>query len=252
MHAYAQVAGAIRAALAPPEKHWYHVSLRVAAGGLTTTPLLAPSGTFEITVDCCTSRWIIATSSGARWEISLRGQSARALFAESEALLKRLGVRLRVDQKQFARQALRGFDSQAAARYWDALSWIDAQFKRFKAAEQRETSPVQVWPHHFDIALLVFSGRKNPGEDPNDPELSDEQMNFGFVPGDAGIREPYFYVTAYPEPADRRKPRLPRGARWHTRGWQGAVLPYDTLVAARHPDERLLEFLHAARNWVDF
>ena len=77
-------------------------------------------------------------------------------------------------------------------------------------------------------------------------------MNFGFVPGDEAIREPYFYVTAYPEPVDRRKPRLPRGGRWHTRGWHGAVLPYDTLVAARHPDERLLDFLRAVRSWVDF
>ena len=198
LHAYAQVAGAIRASLAPREKHWYQVSLRVAASGFTTTPLLAPSGTFEIMLECSTSRWIVATSRGARWEIPLRGQSARALFADTKALLKQLGVRVRVDQKQFRRQRLHGFDPHAAARYWDALSWIDAQLKRFKAAERCETSPVQVWPHHFDIALLVCSGRKIPGEDPNEPELSDEQMNFGFVPGDEAIREPYFYVTAYP------------------------------------------------------
>ena len=51
LHAYAQVAGAIRASLAPREKHWYQVSLRVAASGFTTTPLLAPLGTFEITLD---------------------------------------------------------------------------------------------------------------------------------------------------------------------------------------------------------
>jgi hypothetical protein len=252
LHAYARVAGAIRAALAPPEKHWYHVSLRVAASGLTTTPLPAAAATFEITIECATSRWVIATSSGVRWGVPLCGQSALALLAETEILLKPMGVRAHVDRKQLGRQPLRGFDPGAAARYWSALSWIDAQFKRFKAAERRETSPVQLWPHHFDLAFLVFSGRKIPGEDPDDPGLSDEQMNFGFVPGDHAIREPYFYVTAYPEPVNRRQPRLPRGARWHTRGWQGAVLPYEALVATRQPQERLLDFLRAARAWGDF
>jgi hypothetical protein len=123
--------------------------------------------------------------------------------------------------------------------------------KRFKAKQHVETSPVQLWPHHFDIALLVLPGRKIPGEDPRDAELSDEQMNFGFVPGDEGIREPYFYATAYPNPK-RPRPTLPRGARWQKRGWDGAVLPYAALIAARNPQKRLLEFLHTFMGWGDF
>ena len=250
LHAYAQVAGATRAALTPPEKHWYHVSLRAAASGLTTTPVPAAE-IFEITLECATSQWVLATSEGSRWQIPLRGQSASALFTDTAALLAGLGVRARIDSKQFGRRPSPDYDPQAAARYWQVLSWVDAQFKRFKATQRGETSPVQLWPHHFDLALLVFSGRKIPGEDPRDPELSDEQMNFGFVPGDEGIREPYFYATAYPNPK-RGRPALPRGARWHTRSWDGAVLPYAALIAARDPQARLLEFLRAFRGWGDF
>jgi hypothetical protein len=251
LHSYAQVAGAIRAAYAPREKHWYHVSLRVAASGLTTTPLPTAAGIFEVTLECPTSHWVVTTSDGARWQIPLRGQSAAALFADTAALLSRLGARPRIDRKQFGRRPWRGYDADAASRYWQVLTWVDAQFKRFKAAQRIETSPVQLWPHHFDLALLMCSGRKIPGEDPNDPEVSDEQMNFGFVPGDTAIREPYFYATAYPEPTGRRRPRLPGGA-WHTRGWTGGVLSYARLVGARDPQRRLLDFLRAFRKWADF
>ncbi|HSD73802.1 MAG TPA: DUF5996 family protein, partial [Steroidobacteraceae bacterium] len=165
LHAYAQVAGAIRTAFAPPEKHWYHVSLRAAASGLTTTPVPATAGTLEITLECATSQWLITTSEGSRWQIPLRGQSASALFADTAALLARLGARARIDQKQFGRQPWRDYDPGAASRYWRVLSWVDAQFKQFKATQRVETSPVQLWPHHFDIALLVFSGRQIPGQD---------------------------------------------------------------------------------------
>jgi hypothetical protein len=250
LHGYAQVAGAIRAALAPPEKHWYHVSLRAAANGLTTTPVATATGVFEITLDFATCQWVITTSHGARWQTALHGQSPTELFTESAAILG--GRAKRVDQKQFGRRATSDFNPQAAARYWRVLSWVDAQFKRFKATQRGETSPVQLWPHHFDIALLVLSGRKVPGEDPKDPELSDEQMNFGFVPGDDGIREPYFYATAYPNPANRKRPRLPRGAHWQTRGWDGAVLSYAALASARNPETRLLDFLRTFRKWGDF
>jgi hypothetical protein len=251
LHAYAQVAGAVRTAFSPAEKHWYHVSLRAAASGLTTTPVAVVAGTFEITLEFATSQWTLTTSDGSRWQIPLRGQSAAALFADTAALLARMGLRVRIDQKQFRRRPYPDYDAGAAARYGQVLSWVDAQFKRFKASELGETSPVQLWPHHFDMALLVFSGRKIPGEDPRDPEASDEQMNFGFVPGDEGIREAYFYATAYPNPK-RRRPTLPRGARWQTRGWDGAVLSYATLTASRDPQARLLEFLRAFRRWGDF
>ena len=47
LHAYAQVAGSIRAAFSPHEKHWFHVSLRTTARGLTTMPVPARNGTLK-------------------------------------------------------------------------------------------------------------------------------------------------------------------------------------------------------------
>jgi hypothetical protein len=71
-------------------------------------------------------------------------------------------------------------------------------------------TPIRVWPHHFDIAVLVaFGGTRTIGA--------------GLSPGDASYPEPYFYVTPWPYPAGRSGPPLPRG-HWRAEGWFGAVL----------------------------
>ena len=71
-------------------------------------------------------------------------------------------------------------------------------------------------------------------------------MNFGFEPGDAGIPEPYFYVTAYPKPDGFAGSPLPAGATWQTKGWTGAVLRYAELLKQDDPTGQLLAFLTPA------
>jgi hypothetical protein len=60
-------------------------------------------------------------------------------------------------------------------------------------------------------------------------------MNFGFTFGDAGIPEPYFYVTAYPLPDSFPSLSLPVGTEWKTEGFSGAVLLYKTLAESSDP-----------------
>lgn len=74
-------------------------------------------------------------------------------------------------------------------------------------------SDVRLWPHHFDIAVLVTVG---PGA----------STGAGLAPGDSYYGEPYFYVNAHPEPqiAQLTDP-LAGGGSWHTHEWIGAVLP---------------------------
>ena len=43
--------------------------------------------------------------------------------------------------------------------------------------------PVVLWPHHFGLAVLWFSGHPAPDQDPANAEYADEQMNFGFSTG---------------------------------------------------------------------
>ncbi|MCG8371708.1 MAG: DUF5996 family protein, partial [Proteobacteria bacterium] len=117
-----------------------------------------------------------------------------------------------------------------------ALSAVAAAFDAFRAGIREETSAVQFWPHHFDLAMLWLPGDTIPGRDPDDEEYADKQMNFGFTFGDDGIPEPYFYVTAYPLPDAFPPDDLPAGAERYTEGFTGAVLRYRRLGREPDPD----------------
>jgi hypothetical protein len=246
IHHYSQVLGAVRRSLMPPQKHWWHISLRAAAVGLTTTPIPAGGMTFEMLLDLTTHELGISTSEGDWWDMSLRGQSVHQFYRDTLEALRTLGIQIEIDSKKFEDRERRTYDTIAVEDYWQALSQIDILLKQFKGELRQETSPVQLWPHHFDLSLVWFSGRLVPGQDPNDPENADEQMGFGFSTGDEGIREPYFYVTAYPWPEGLEATELPPGAYWNTDGWNGAVLPYAELVGAPDADNKLLGFWRAA------
>ncbi|HEX6386480.1 MAG TPA: DUF5996 family protein [Anaerolineae bacterium] len=245
---YAQVVGKVRRALTPPQKHWWHISLRLAAPGLTTTPIPAGDRTFEMLLDFKWHELLIITSQGERHSIPLQGQSLAAFCTETLDALAELGIKPEIDLTLFADDTPGTYDEAAVARFWQALSQIDVVFKAFKATFRGESSPVQLWPHHFDLALLWFSGRLVPGQGPNDPEYADEQMNFGFSTGDAGIPNPYFYATAYPQPEGLTEQSLPSGAYWHTEGFTGAVMMYEALTTVANPKEKVLDFLHAAHH----
>jgi len=124
-----------------------------------------------------------------------------------------------------------GYSADAARRVADVLNSVNAAMTEFRAGIREETSPIQLWPHHFDLSMLWLPGEKIAGQDPDNEEYSDKQMNFGFTFGDAGIPEPYFYVSAYPQPDAFPDLELPTGTTWHADGFSGAVVTYETVAA---------------------
>jgi hypothetical protein len=249
LHGYVRVLGAIRGALTPKQRHWWHISLRVAPEGLTTTEIPSGDSRFELRLDLTTHRLLIRADRTRLSDIPLGGQSSATLGEQVVSTLEDLGIRPDLDVARLGDAAPAHYDRPDAERFRHALSRIDATLKRLREQLGATTGPVQLWPHHFDLAMNWFSGRRVPGADPADEEASEEQMNFGFSSGDDGIPDPYFYVTAYPLPAGLVKTPLPSDAFWHTQGWTGAVLPYAALAATERPEEQLLGFLrqvHAA------
>lgn len=234
--------------MAPREKHWWHVGLRIAAAGLTTTPIRAGDRVFELILNLTDHRLDVVTNRGEREEIFLQRQSVAAFYATVLEILGRLKIQAPMDRAAFADTAPGAYDKAALARFWQALPLIDAVLKQLKSEHRGESGPVQLWPHHFDLALLMFTGRRVPGVDPANEESADEQMTFGFVTGDAGIAEPYFYATAYPVPPGLTDAPTPHGANWHTQDWTGAVMPYASLRSADDPAQRLLQFFRAVRD----
>lgn len=74
------------------------------------------------------------------------------------------------------------------------------------------TSPIRIWPHHFDIAVL----QRGPGDG--------QTIGIGMSPGDSSYGEPYWYVTPWPYSTAAWLPALDGGGTWHATDWVGAVL----------------------------
>lgn len=243
---YTKLLGRVRRAMAPKNKHWWHVSLHVSGCGLTTTPFPVGSHVMELMLDFTTHQLLIISSKGDRCVIPLHGQSPKQFHDEVLVALAALGCMPEIDHSLFANDKPGTYDKTAVSRYWQALCQIDAALKTFKGGFRGESSPVQFWPHHFDLALVWFSGRLCPGQDPNDPEWADEQINFGFSTGDDSLPNPYFYAVAYPRPDGFVGSPLPEDAYWHQTGWTGAMMLYEKLETAENPTAKLLNFYQAA------
>jgi hypothetical protein len=243
LHGYARVLGSIRRQLAPRQRHWAHVTLRVGVTGLETPPIPARDLSFGLLLDLVDSRLVVRSSRGERAERSLHGQPLAAFHGAVVTGLRELGVEWEGEAGAFADENPGSWDREAVGRFWRALVRIEGVFQVFKGARRQETSPVQLFPHHFDLALSWLSGRRVPGEDPANEDAADEQMIFGFSTGDESVAEAYFYATAYPEPEGFSGSSLPAGAHWEEEGFSGAVLPYQRLVGAEEGEALLLGFL---------
>ncbi len=242
MHAYARVLGDCLKASRSKRKHWWHASLRPSLKGLSTGVVRAATD-FELELNFHNAALCASSSDGNAVEVDLNGQSA----AEMEQVLGEflsangiVGVELaNADRSDITWPA---FSRSHAELMGQALGSISAEMEAFRAGVREETSPVQLWPHHFDLSMIWLPGEKIAGQDPNDEEYSDKQMNFGFAFGDESIPEPYFYVTAYPTPDAMAATRLPAGSEWKTDGFTGAVLTYQTLRDTSDPSAYLQDF----------
>lgn len=253
LQVYARLLSLVRRSLTPPRRHWQHASLSVLPDGLTTTPIPLPNArgqTFQMILGLGPRQGghclHIGSSREEHWEMPLDGQSPRHYCDGVLAFLANMGIYPAVDQALFAGTTPGTYDLPAVERFVRALDVVERVLAQLKAELPGETSPIQFWTHHFDLAFSWYSGRRVPGVDPADEEQADEQMTFGFSTGDEGTPDPYFYATAYPWPDGLEWTALPAGGAWHMAGWRGAQLMHDTLHRAGQSGETLLEFLRAA------
>ena len=241
LHDYATVLGAWLKACRPRRKHWWHASLRPSLTGLTTGVVHAGI-TFELELDLRASRLRARTPLGNEWTEALTGQSASDLAAGIRTCLTAEGIDLGcVPDAEFATTAHEDYSTEQASRIAGAVNSVSGALGYFRAGLAEETSPIQLWPHHFDLSMLWFSGDKIPGEDPDDEEASDKQINFGLSFGDDSIDEPYLYITAYPAVDGFKRSDLPGGARWHDDAFRGVALTYRDLLASADRQQTLIE-----------
>jgi hypothetical protein len=247
MHAYARVLGNCLKALRSKRKHWWHASLRPSLNGLSTGVVRAPVD-FDLELDFRRAQLHARTMGDSGFDLKLDGQSASEISEAVRELMLTNGVE-DSEIEQFvganaaaARDSWGEFSASHAESMGQVLCSISTEMEAFRTGIAEETSPIQLWPHHFDLSMIWLPGEKIPGQDPANEEYSDKQMNFGFAFGDESIPEPYFYVTAYPTPDEMIATQLPAGSEWMTDGFNGAVLTYRTLCNANDPSGYLQEF----------
>lgn len=239
LQAYSQILGDWVKTCRSRRKHWWHASLRPTLTGLTTGVIRSDTD-FEISLNIRDSALTVKTAIGEQ-QLSegLGGQPAEELTDRVRRFLASVGVSdcppNAPAEDTSMKRAFNGYATEEANKLARTLSAVSAELETFRAGIREETSPIQLWPHHFDLAMLWLPGGKIAGQDPNDEEYADKQMNFGFTFGDDGIPEPYFYVTAYPLPDAFPAHELPAGTQWQSEGFSGAVLRYQRLCRESDP-----------------
>jgi hypothetical protein len=109
---------------------------------------------------------------------------------------------------------------------WFGFAWSVLEQLRHDhqpAAEPRQR--VQLWPEHFDASIEIGD------------EAAGERATFGASPGDATHPEPYLYVSPWVEHA---------GAFWNNESFDGASLPFATLLGPDDQRATALAFIGAA------
>ncbi len=231
IHGYAKLLGAVRGSMTPPQKDHRHISLRAGPAGFRTTPIPTGDGhNFEILLDLVAHFVAIGTSQGYTWTMPIEGQTLTKFTEDVLSELGKLGIDPKIDRAKFKDATERVYNAQQASDIFRFYSIFDMVLKEFKGTLTQETSPVQLWPHHLDIAFTCYTE-------------SGSLITCGFLTGDTTIEEPYFYILTYPKLVDISGIALGGKAYWHTEDWQGVILKYGDLIKADSPKQELLNHL---------
>ncbi len=119
-------------------------------------------------------------------------------------------------------------DADAAAYLGDWYGFGVSVLEELRSEpESDETSRVQLWPEHFDVAFDCLP--------------DDRRAGFGASPGDAAVAEPYLYVVPHAPDA------VAAADVWNADSFRGGILPMSELVDASDQRAAALAFFREAR-----
>jgi hypothetical protein len=258
---WTQIAGKVRLALTPLINHWWNVTFRVTARGLSAAAIPYRDRTFDIIFDFVNHRLDIETSDGRSESFALKPMAVADFYAEFMQALRRLGIDVHIwtmpseieNAVPFDRDRTHAqYDAAYAHKFWQALVQSDRVMRDFRARFLGKVSPVHFFWGSFDLAVTRFSGRTAPPPTSVTPHVaswvmaeaySHEVSSCGFWPGNGGYGRAAFYVYAYPEPVGYGAARLQTAGAFYDQNVGQFILPYDAVRLARDPDTLLLGFL---------
>jgi hypothetical protein len=244
LHKYAQAINVLARVHAEPRPNWWHTSLKVTSDGLASDPLPLPDGgTAVFLLDLRQHRLSLMTHTGAASRFpTTEGWSGTQMGDALIAAAAELGLDGDYERERFMSDAPGVYDPDAVGRFFTALTSANRLFKDHMSSLSGEKSPVQLWPHGFDLSAEWYGTRQIAQEEDGETSYAPAQLNLGFYPG-AGDSASYFYSNPWPFEAEKLMGQaLVDGALWHTEGWQGAQFPYEHLVGQPDAAERVTDF----------
>jgi hypothetical protein len=245
LHWYSWAVGVVPRAHAEFHPKWWHISLKVYPDGLTTDEIPLPDGgTFSLKLDLRRHKVVLVAKGEVFREFSMtKGLTGTAFGDQILGAVADLGLTAEYAREKFESDEPREYDPAVAEKFLTVLVNVDRIFNQHRANLSGDVGQVQLWPHHFDLAVEWFGTRMVEYQEGDEVQQYPSQLNLGLSPGDSGHPAPYFYSNPWPFKSDQLldKP-LPAGARWFTEGWEGTIFPYAELVGDRNAAERLLEY----------
>ena len=96
LHLFAQQVGKLKLTCAPPQNHWWHVTLYVSPRGLTTGAVPYRDAVFDIEFDFVNHMLTIRKSDGGQEAVSLVAKPVAEFYGEALSALDRLDIETRI------------------------------------------------------------------------------------------------------------------------------------------------------------
>ncbi len=241
LHHYSKLLAAVAKQYAIAHPRWWHVSLTVRPEGIVTDNMpLLDGHIFNLGLDLNRHIINVRTSRGESCALDIR-QHVSSVRKEFLHVLNELGCSIETDSLAPAPFDLE-YDAQQSEAFFQTLVQIEHIFQKHFVDLPSPVSPVQMWPHGFDLAGEWYGGRLQEVEENGRVQRMPAQINLGFYPGDSDD-DSYFYSNPWPFESDQLlSQELPDGARWHTHGWQGSILPYRELLGDPDAERKVLDY----------
>lgn len=239
LHAYAHGATALSRVHGVAHPKWWHVSLKVGPAALVSDPVPLPGGgALQVSLDLLSHAVIMRTGEREVAAFSMRDEmTGTEMGTQIIAAASELGLAGEYDTSKFEDDVSHEYDPDHARAIVDAFVTARVAFERYRADLSGPLSPIQVWPHNFDMSMEWFGSRTET----YDGEELPGQLNLGLFPKDRA----YFYSNPWPFDEGLIGSPLPHGAEWHTEGWKGTILHYDVLAGDPNGIDKLVEYASA-------
>jgi hypothetical protein len=249
---YVLIISAIRSRIIEPHLENWHIALSPTSEGIVAADIPFPNSKpekFSILLNLNSHKLIASTSIGGLREIKITPKLTPFDLARRLVdTMSGFGIQAEFVFPELEDNPPNMYNPDHATAFFTALSLINRIYKQWQSEISAESCPILFWPHDFDLSFKCYGSKKIFYEQDGSHLEGRSHCQFGFLPGDSVINEPYLYARPWPFDSSITHSPLPKESRWYTESWEGSLLPYGNLVTHNNAKELVYEYLHSVYN----